>query len=206
MNAAIVGAGEATVPQPLAPAVHEVASPAPPAALSYSGEPAGWLLYSQEVPSPAVPRASVPGQPYSGAAGADIPAGPRNAADAAGGQPPAQSAPLAPGGAGQPPSAEGVRSPAPGTRAPQANTPPASRQQSTTADGEAIYTASLQASPHATAPSPAPAQKLVQKGYYITEEQHKRLGIFAVLQGSDRSAIVRAALESYFAANEDKLS
>ena len=64
--------------------------------------------------------------------------------------------------------------------------------------------------PQTSQPGPAPQDKpatlpLVQKGYYITEEQHRRLGMAAVLQGSDRSAIVRAALEMYFTANKDVL-
>lgn len=50
-----------------------------------------------------------------------------------------------------------------------------------------------------------PTPRLVQKGYYITEEQHKRLGIFSVLQGTDRSAIVRNALDMYFEANKEQL-
>lgn len=47
------------------------------------------------------------------------------------------------------------------------------------------------------------APRLVQKGYYITEEQHKKLGFYAVLQGTDRSAIVRNALNMYFEANKN---
>lgn len=43
--------------------------------------------------------------------------------------------------------------------------------------------------------------RLVQKGYYITEEQHRQLGITAVMQGVDRSHIVRTALEAYFRDN-----
>lgn len=50
---------------------------------------------------------------------------------------------------------------------------------------------------------PTDAPRLVQKGYYITEEQHKKLGFFAVLQGTDRSAIVRNALNMYFETNKN---
>lgn len=53
----------------------------------------------------------------------------------------------------------------------------------------------------AAEPQNPPAARLVQKGYYITEEQHRRLGFFAVMQGTDRSFIVRKALEEYFKAN-----
>lgn len=52
---------------------------------------------------------------------------------------------------------------------------------------------------------PSPTARLVQKGYYITEEQHKRLGIFSVMQGTDRSAIVRKALDMYFEVNKEQL-
>lgn len=64
-----------------------------------------------------------------------------------------------------------------------------------------------QAAPKAEAPA-APAEetpKLVQKGYYITEELHRQLGLASVLQGTDRSAIVRQALEMYFDANKEAL-
>ena len=50
----------------------------------------------------------------------------------------------------------------------------------------------------------APAKKLVQKGYYLTEEQVKQLGITAVMKGVDRSSIVRDALDLYFEAQQDK--
>ena len=44
-------------------------------------------------------------------------------------------------------------------------------------------------------------RKLVQKGYYLTEEQARRLGVYAAMLGVDRSSVVRAALEDYFAAH-----
>lgn len=47
----------------------------------------------------------------------------------------------------------------------------------------------------------APAKKLVQKGYYLTEEQVRQLGIFAVMNGVDRSSIVRDALDAWFEAH-----
>lgn len=47
----------------------------------------------------------------------------------------------------------------------------------------------------------APAKKLVQKGYYLTEEQVKQLGIMAVMSGVDRSSIVRDALDAWFEAH-----
>lgn len=44
-----------------------------------------------------------------------------------------------------------------------------------------------------------PEKKLVQKGYYLTDEQVRQLGLHAVMTGMDRSSIVRAALDEYFA-------
>ncbi len=184
--AAILGAGEATMPQPLAPTSGEAQTPYPApaenmesAALPYAAAPAG--------PPPAPLNVEGVGQPYLGdLAGAAQPVSPVG---------PAQSHPAMP-----PPAAE-IAAPLPLNGAlakaqyiaPQQNTPQAPAQ----APG-AFVTAQMP-------PSPALAPKLVQKGYYITEEQHKRLGIFAVMQGTDRSAIVRAALEEYFAANRELL-
>lgn len=48
--------------------------------------------------------------------------------------------------------------------------------------------------------------KLVQKGYYITEEQSKKLGVYAALNGLDRSSIVRDALDMYFEANKNNMN
>lgn len=44
--------------------------------------------------------------------------------------------------------------------------------------------------------------RLVQKGYYLTKPQIRRIGMAAVLRGVDRSSIVREALEDWFAAHE----
>ncbi len=55
----------------------------------------------------------------------------------------------------------------------------------------------------AAEPEAPPAKKLVQKGYYLTEEQVRQLGITAVMKGVDRSSIVRDALDLYFQAEQD---
>ncbi len=44
-------------------------------------------------------------------------------------------------------------------------------------------------------------RKLVQKGYYLTEEQARQLGVYAAMLGVDRSSVVRAALDEYFTAH-----
>lgn len=75
-------------------------------------------------------------------------------------------------------------------------------RQESPEEANAEYAAAQQA---ADGEDPSPTAKLVQKGYYITEEQHKRLGIFSVMQGTDRSAIVRKALDMYFDANKEQL-
>ena len=56
-----------------------------------------------------------------------------------------------------------------------------------------------QEGPRAGEAPPSATQKLVQKGYYLTDEQVRRLGITAVMKGVDRSTIVREALDRYFA-------
>lgn len=53
-------------------------------------------------------------------------------------------------------------------------------------------------------PQAPPTKKLVQKGYYLTEDQVRQLGIFAAVTGTDRSSIVRDALDAWFEAHADK--
>lgn len=103
---------------------------------------------------------------------------------------------------------------APEEEAPIAETPTAPGSKEAAAPAKALNTGAGEGASSASIPEPAPeaqpapavdatpeppAKKLVQKGYYLTEEQVKQLGILAVMNGVDRSSIVRDALDAWFA-------
>ncbi len=81
--------------------------------------------------------------------------------------------------------------------APFAETAPAETPRSTPATAKAAPTTDNK--------EDQGAKKLVQKGYYLTEEQVRQLGITAVMNGVDRSSIVREALDLYFSSHTETL-
>lgn len=117
---------------------------------------------------------------------------PDAAIDAIGAAAMASGAGSLPHPATRPPAAESAAQQAVAVQSHQAGVPLPNRQS-------AMAAAATAAQPDAAAP------RLVQKGYYITEEQHKCLGMLSVMQGTDRSFIVRKALDLYFDAHQDLL-
>lgn len=95
---------------------------------------------------------------------------------------------------------------------PQPEEAPAAAQPEAAGEGEAVPEAAPAPKPVAVPagtaaaeppapPTAAPAKnirKLVQKGYYLYDDQAKQLAVYAAVTGADKSSIVRAALSEYF--------
>lgn len=97
-------------------------------------------------------------------------------------------------GAGRTPEEETPAAEAPAAQATEKKAPPAKAAKTGARESAAPVAAAAEPAPQPE----APAKKLVQKGYYLTEEQVKQLGILAVMNGVDRSSIVRDALDAWF--------